>query len=207
MTSIERMRARSVDYLLNEAARVLAEVDHSTWDGDSLPVPIEAIAEDHYGLLIRELGEIATERPELAPQGAKLSGALIPDRAEIWVDATEASRRPRRRRYTLAHELGHWELHRGPEAIFCREGSVDPVSVVAHHEGVDPESWAPTADHNEAAIEWEANVFGGALLLPPWLVREVWEETHSVEAIAERFDCSLSAVEGRWQLHYSFIEG
>lgn len=199
------MRARSVQYLLNEAARVLAEVEDHIWDGRTLPVPIEAIAEDHYGLLIRELGEISTERPELAPHGAKLSGALIPDRAEIWVDATEASRSPRRRRYTIAHELGHWELHRGPTQTFCREAAIDPIDAVAGQKGASPETWAPTAELDEPAIEWEANIFGGALLLPPWLVREVWDETHSVEALAERFDCSLSAVEPGWQAHYGFL--
>jgi hypothetical protein len=50
-----------------------------------------------------------------------------------------------------------------------------------------------------------ANVFGGALLLPPWLVRKVWDEHRSVEAIAEAFDCSLSADARRWQQHYGFI--
>ena len=203
----ESMPARSSDYLLNEAALVLSEVEDYVWDGSTLPVPIESIAEDHFGLLIREVVDIAAElgAPDL-PERQLISGALIPETAEIWVDATEASRWPRRRRYTIAHEIGHWVLHRGPEKVHCREAAVDPVDVVTDMHNSSAESWAgAAAGAGPAAVEWEANVFGGALLLPPWLVREAWDEHHSVEAIAEGFDCSLSAVQKRWQMHYSFI--
>jgi hypothetical protein len=48
-------------------------------------------------------------------------------------------------------------------------------------------------------------VFGGAMLLPPWLVRRVWEETRSLDALAEAFDCSLSQAESGWQHSYAFI--
>ena len=201
------MRARSSDYLLNEAALVLSEVDESVWDGSTLPVPIESIAEDHFGLLIREVVDIAGELPDHGlADGQLISGALIPEQAEIWVDATEASRWPRRRRCAIAHELGHWVLHRGPDQVHCREAVVDPVDAVTDMRGETPRSWAGwKADPGEPAIEWEANVFGGALLLPPWLVRKVWDEHRSVEAIAEAFDCSLSADARRWQQPYGFI--
>lgn len=49
-------------------------------------------------------------------------------------------------------------------------------------------------------------MFGGALLLPPWLVRRVWDEHPDVEMLAELFDCSLSAVNPRWQKHYWFMD-
>ena len=34
---------------------------------------------------------------------------------EIWVNAEEARQWPARRRFTIAHELGHWRLHRDAE--------------------------------------------------------------------------------------------
>jgi hypothetical protein len=204
------MHTRSPDTLLNEAARVLAEVRERIWDGGSLPVPIEAIAESHFGLLIRDVDGIAAalaEREIRAPEsGEKSSSALIPELAEIWVDAEESHRSPRRRRYAIAHEIGHWELHRGPDPALCREAAVAPAETVTSIEGRGPESFTWTANPGEPGIEWEANVFGGALLLPPWLVREVWDQTHSVEALADAFDCSLAAVEGRWQQHYWLVE-
>jgi hypothetical protein len=199
------MRARSFDYLVNEAARVLAEVADSIWDRESTPVPIEAIAEHHYGLRVRD-GDIGLELPGEGPAGEqRASGALIPERAEIWVDATEASLDPRRRRYAIAHELGHWELHRGPDGVFCGEAAVAPLETVTRKEGGEPGTWPWQGDPGDANVEWEANVFGGAMLLPPWLVRRVWEETQSLDALAEAFDCSLSQAESGWQHSYAFI--
>jgi hypothetical protein len=201
------MRTRSRDWLISEAARVLSEVRPHVWDGRSLPVPIDAIAEDHFGLLVREVGDIAERLGTDAPsgEGDRISGALIVEKAEIWVDLQEAAELPRRRRYTIAHELGHWVLHRGPEAALCREPAVRPAETVltGHPDPRATLDWKP--DPREAGIEWEANVFGGALLLPPWLVREVWDRTHSIEQLSEAFDVSLSAVEGRWQRHYAFL--
>ncbi len=185
---------------------VLAEVSGEVWDGRSLPVPIEEIAEQHFGLLIREVVEIAGEFPGLGPGNeAIVSGALIPKDAEIWVDATEVSREPRRRRYTVAHELGHWVLHRGPDETLCGGAAIDPARTVTDERGGDAVSWAGwTAAPGQPQVEWEADVFGGALLLPPWLVQEVWDEHHSVGAIAEAFDCPFSAAGDRWQEHYAF---
>ncbi len=202
------MHTRTPEYLLNEAAGILAEVRSHVWDGRSLPVPIEAIAENHFGLLIREVADIATELPELSGElGGEevISGALIPERAEIWVDATEASRWPQRRRYTIAHEIGHWVLHRGPDTAFCREAAVRPTETVVSEQRPTANDYAWDANPGQPGIEWEANVFGGALLLPPWLVRKVWDRGHSIEELAEVFDVSLSAVNPRWRLHYSFL--
>lgn len=202
------MRARSPEYLINEAARMLAEVPTQIWDGQELPVPIDAVAEDHFGLLIRESVDIAAAFPEQTPSdGAPVSGALIPEAAEIWVDATEVSRNPRRRRDAVAHELGHWVLHRGPETVLCAEGVVEPAATVTRREGASPRTWQWDPLPAAPQIEWEANLFGGALLLPPWLVREVWERTPSLEALAEAFDCSLPAIDGGWQEHYGFVAG
>ena len=202
------MRARSPEYLINEAARLLAEIPSATWDGHELPVPIDAITEDHFGLLIQESVDIAAAFPEQAPAGgAPASGALIPERAEIWVDATEVSRSPRRRRDAVAHELGHWILHRGPETLLCATSTIEPAATVTRPEGAGPRSWPWDPRPAAPQIEWEANLFGGALLLPPWLVREVWERSPSLEALSEAFDCTLPALDGGWQEHYGFVAG
>jgi hypothetical protein len=203
------MRTRSRDWLISEAARVLSEVRPHVWDGRSLPVPIDAIAEDHFGLLVREVGDIAERLGTDAPsgEGDRISGALIVEKAEIWVDLQEAAELPRRRRYTIAHELGHWVLHRGPESAFCREAAITPAETVLEDERMGPPVHHPREQPEGAprpGVEWEANVFGGALLMPPWLLREVWERTGSVEGLAEAFDCSISAVGPRWQHHYDF---
>ena len=95
------------------AERFLADVPSYIWDGVPLPVPIEDIADSHVGLLVRDVEDLSTA-PGAPPLGAgqALSGLLLPARGEIWVNAQEAKEWPPRRRFTIAHELGHWQLHR-----------------------------------------------------------------------------------------------
>ena len=97
-------RAQRADAI---ALRELAAVPRWLWDGESLPVPIESIAEDHYGILVEEhhsLDEFATAGD------AHVSGVLLRARGRILVDALEAARAPGRKRFTIAHELGHLVL-------------------------------------------------------------------------------------------------
>lgn len=87
----------------------------------------------------------------------KLSGQLYPDLREIAVNTRGRSRA--RQRFTLAHELGHWQLRHhtlgelppdtlGFSGSFEDEGS---------HEG-------------RSAVEVEANTFASELLMPsPWI--------------------------------------
>ena len=119
--------------------------------------------------------------PQLAP-GQSLSGMLLPGPGEIWVSAVEARQWPARRRFTIGHELGHWEMHRtGQESLFCRRTSVD-------------EAPAPAARD----IEEEASAFAAALLMPQWLfVREHARRGGEIGALCEAFGTSRVATERR----------
>lgn len=110
------------------AERFLAAVPSYVWDGAALPVPVEDIADSHAGLLVRDVDDLrqAPGAPPLEP-GQSLSGLLLPSLGEIWVNASEALEWPARRRFTIAHELGHWSLHRDADrGVFCRAAMVDP---------------------------------------------------------------------------------
>ena len=98
------------------AEEFLAGIPSYVWDGETLPVPIEEIADTHVGLLVRDVEDLGTApgAPELG-HGQALSGLLLPAVGEIWVNAEEARQWPARRRFTIAHELGHWRLHRDAE--------------------------------------------------------------------------------------------
>lgn len=138
----------------------LARVPSYVWDGETLPVPIDEIADTHVGLLVRDVEDLGTApgAPELAG-GQALSGLLLPARGEIWVNAEEARQWPARRRFTIAHELGHWRLHRDTQrGVFCRSGSIQL-------EVPQPRATIPLAED-------EANVFAAALLMPARLVQE-----------------------------------
>jgi IrrE N-terminal-like domain len=85
----------------------LLERYHRAFGGTELPVPVEAIAADPLGLYVED-GEI------------DCSGLLLPAERRVVVKAEEP---PARRRFTLAHEVGHWvcqvlEGHAAP--VYCR---------------------------------------------------------------------------------------
>jgi hypothetical protein len=142
------------------ADEFLSRIPTYVWDGATLPVPIEEIADTHVGLLVRDVEDLATApgAPQLGA-GQSLSGLLLPATGEIWVNAEEARQWPARRRFTIAHELGHWRLHRGADEqpVFCRSGAIAPDTQTS-----EP---APPAED-------EANFFAAAVLMPARLVQK-----------------------------------
>ena len=121
-------------------AHRLREAYHAVFGGEDLPVPEHAIAEDLLGLAVVE--------EEL--DGA--SGYLFPAERRIVLNASEPETR---RRFTLAHELGHWVCQ-------CLEGTTRPVYCRAEEVGMEPEA---------KQLEREANIFAANLVMPEEAVR------------------------------------
>jgi hypothetical protein len=168
------------------AEALLAELPDYVWRGEIPPVPVEEIADTHFGLRVREVAaeemRTAPGCPELA-DGETISGLLIPSLGEIWVNAEEAAEWPGRRRFTIGHELGHHILHRtGPQTLFCRRAVVDvePASAAAR---------PPLPD-----LEEEANVFAAALLMPAELLRAEYARDRRFEWLCELFGASGAAM-------------
>ena len=133
-------------------------------------MPVEAIAEDLLGLRVAE------------PDDLEVSGMLLPARREIWLNGREAEESPGRRRFTLAHELGHWvcQVQEGKTApVYCR-----PVDVT---------------EAADRALEREANVFAAELLMPEELVREEWPRSATTAELAGWFGVSAEAMQ--WRLY------
>jgi hypothetical protein len=167
------------------AEAVLAEVPSWIWDGESLPVPVEDIADSHFGLLVREADDLTTVPgvPDL-PDDHSLSGLLLPDAGLIVVNSAEAREWPGRRRFTISHELGHWRLHRAQhEPVYCRS------TIVKANEARRPEERPPLPPHEE-----EANAFAAALLMPARLVREHYRPNYDFFALCDRFGASGAAM-------------
>ena len=149
-------------------AHQLREAYHAAFGGDELPVPVESIAEDLLGLAV----EVRDDLP--------VSGMLLPSERRIVVRSDEPDPR---RRFTIAHELGHWVCQ-------CLEGEMKPVYCRAEEIGVDPEA---------KALERQANIFAANLLMPESSLREVAQDEASAlfgvsdEAMAWRlFNLGLS---------------
>jgi hypothetical protein len=183
------------DMVAMEAAAigVLDSLPNWFWDAEP-PVPVERIATDHFGLLVRESEDPAKVPGAPAiPEGDRLSGFLLAKRGEIWVNAKDAREWPPRRRFTIAHELGHWVLHRDLGEVMCR--AIDsPGESRTGGQLVDSEGRAILA-----RPEAEANAFAAALLLPAKLIRESHSESGGdIDLIQERFNSSRAALKRRF---------
>jgi IrrE N-terminal-like domain len=177
-----------MDWVEERAGRALEAVPEYIWEPGKPPIPVEDIA-DHLGLRIREVEpEVMAALPG-APGldvDQSLSGLLLRARKEIWVNADEHRRWPRRTRFTIAHELGHWHLHLDREkSLFCRAKNVQPDE--QEEEALDVPD-----------IEEEASVFAAALLMPPEMMRKYYDrfsgqsDLHGL--MCKVFNCSGAAM-------------
>ncbi|MCC6224152.1 MAG: ImmA/IrrE family metallo-endopeptidase [Thermoleophilia bacterium] len=154
--------------------------------GAELPVPVESIAEDLLGLLVEE------------SEGLPCSGVLVPAERRIWLNAAEARQSPGRRRFTIAHELGHWvcQVQEGrSRPVYCRAADLRPDAAAG------PAAPPPPNPPEER----EANVFAAELLMPEEAVRNAFPRADSIEAMAAEFDVSREAM--HWRLfNFGLVE-
>jgi len=156
------------------------------------PVPVERIARSLLGLFIDEADDIRALAGAPADQG-RLSGMLDPAEMVVWIDRGESRRSPGRRRFTIAHEIGHLLLHvpAGSEAFYDRTGDIREID-----EGPAGEE-VPELRRRER----EANVFARELLMPEALMNEQAHLTgFNLPALADRFEVSVAAMRLRLRL-------
>ena len=159
-------------------AQAVRERYLGTFGGEGLPVPVEAIAEDLFGLRIEERWDI------------DCSGMLLPAERRIVLNAAEKAigrdTPPLRRfRFTIAHEIGHWVCQ-------VREGRGEPI-----HCRIDAASAPepPSPDPRER----EANVFAAELLMPEPMVRRAMAEGAAGSELEALFGVSEPAM--AWRLY------
>lgn len=83
-----------------------------------------------------------------------------------------------RRRFSICHELGHWQLHRG-QTLYCKAADIRDHEITQAKEKV-------------------ANGFASDLLLPPYLLAPIVQDFKTMDVAAVRetariFDASMSA--------------
>lgn len=148
-----------------DAEALLGEYMRDRQAGAGPPVPVEELAEVQLELTV-EIDDLRA-----AFQNDDVLGAIwFKDRlirVDRSLDPHENPRMLGRFRFTLAHETGHWRLHRahyredaaqaplfggrGAPAFVCRSSEKPPV-------------------------EWQADCFAGYLLMPRKLVLASWQE-------------------------------
>lgn len=128
-------------------------------------IDLEAIAWEH--------GAVVKYRPLDRCEATIVGGER---RAIITVNSRAI---PRRQRFSLAHEIGHWHHHRG-QILFCGAAEIGNPA----HGPLDPES--------------QADQFASDLLLPDFMIRPRLLKMKrlvlaTAREIAEEFDVSLTA--------------
>lgn len=147
---------------------------------NSIPINVEGIA----GAL--NIGVESTVLPE------EISGVLDTSNPQEPVILLNTNQKLKRKRFSLAHELGHYVLHH-------REGKVHVDKTVFFRNDIP--------NKEDRRMEREANVFASELLMPENLVRKSfssicsgeilysqWDQDELPSEMAEQFQVSLSAM-------------
>ncbi len=109
---------------------------------------------------------------------------LIAKRGQHTQILVEQSDPPYRKRFSIAHELGHHFLH-----------LLDDGEIVDKRVDMFREKQPTLADWSaQRRREVEANWFAAALLMPEELVRQQWAANPSVMALARAFNVSQEAM-------------
>jgi Zn-dependent peptidase ImmA (M78 family) len=133
------------------------------------PVHVHEIAKN-YGVEIEE-----TAFPE---DMAHIQGFIVPkgdDRAVMYINANDSANR---RTFTVAHELGHWLLHR--DKILS-----DPDQAILYRVAL--------GQLNEDPMEQEANAFAAELLVPMKFLK-MQAKSLSQEELARKFGVSAAVI-------------
>jgi Zn-dependent peptidase ImmA (M78 family) len=147
---------------------------------NSIPVPVDRIA--------RQLGA----QLRVAPLDEEISG-MIYINDDIPIIGVNALHHPNRQRFTIAHELGHLELHR------------ELLTKTVH---VDKQYRVLMRDQNSStgtdSMEIQANAFAAELLMPANIFeRLISNKTFDIDdegpliELAKKFKVSKQAVEFR----------
>ncbi len=165
----------------NEEIEALANNLIKKLNINKLPIPVEVIPK-HLNI------ELQYESFD-----GQIDGLLYRDEdSEQYVIGVNSKHLPNRRRFTIAHEIGHFLLHHG-ESIYVDGGSFQV-------------NFRDSESSKGANIEEiEANLFAAALLMPEELVKETvmkrlkngidfLHESEELDKIANDFKVSVQAL-------------
>lgn len=160
------------DEIERDAKLLLAEYEDTAGEPIKLPVPVSDITTYHLALRLGfdDLHKILN-RPMLNGQ-PDILGAIWVDKELVLIDRRlDPKSNPSmlgRYRFSVAHEVGHWRLHRSYVAK-------DPDQIALFETPTEPTVICRISQENES-IEWQANFFAACLLMPRRRVHDEWKE-------------------------------
>lgn len=166
-----KVRYLSEDEIEKEAELLLAEYTETTGAPIKLPVPINEITFYHLALRLDFADLHATLRIPMLSDQPDILGAIWVDAEAILIDRSlDPKSNPAmagRYRFSVAHEIGHWRLHRSYVAKDASQaslfdGSAEPTVICRSSQAKEP-------------IEWQADFFSSCLLMPRGRVHNEWE--------------------------------
>lgn len=131
----------------------------------SPPVNIKELAKN-YGLEVIEF--------DFGEEANNISGFIDIEKKKIYVNSNDSENR---KTFTVAHELGHWLLHR-------EKLDTNPDYAILYRQ--------PLGKANKDPIEAEANFFAATLLVPKELLDK--EENKDPTYLAGRFKVSEEVI-------------
>lgn len=149
----------------DEANLVLAEWGQTHGEFTAPPVPIDDIVEFHLQLTLE-----FEDMSQLFPFGDVLGALWIQEQrvaVSHTLDPTDNPQKVGRYHFTLAHEAGHWRLHR----MYYLE---NPYQGALFGDGPKPATICRSSETKKPA-EWQADCFAACLLMPRKIVRAAWE--------------------------------
>jgi len=168
------------------------------------PVDVDLIAESVCKLTFvwEFMPELLDRRPDLADvlsdeekKKSIVLGGLRPRAREVLLNEKHIEsykKQPGRERFTKAHELGHWQMH-------IDKSVLDQTSLFGSDDESEEEHTIICMHKDDSRLEWQANYFAGALLMPKDLLMEEavphslgsWDLQY---ALATHFNVTISAL-------------
>lgn len=162
-----------------------------------IPIKVAEIADELYGLRVRYVGDMGNE----------LSGCLDAEAKLVEINAGEPIVR---RRFSLAHEIGHFlrhakegadtVFHRCTSAVMEKLGDLKAEDIIGKTDYGEMKRRAEQAAIIQDLLQWEkeANSFAADLLMPSELIITLApRHRHSPREIAKIFGVSVESMTWR----------
>jgi len=144
--------------------------------GNLAPFPYENVVKEYSDLEVLYL--------EL--EDNLVSGATLFEKGAFTV-IVNTNKSANRQHFTLAHELGHYFLHkdilRSDGGLIDQDQQLDATKILYRLD-----------DKGYEKLEREANRFAASLIMPRRLVIDAWNATHTIEDCARIFQVSTIAM-------------